>query len=869
MSDDLAEIFFAIDQTIAWYLKSNEIVERECGYSKGHLKDHGKLNDYEIRRRKVRRDYENKCYSLVEQLNGAIERIPSADNFCERYLAAPPKFFRRHLVLGELSIRYANFERRMPLPLRLPLSKPLCVTAENGRYLLQVMLSLLFTLPPGFCQFHVYDPCHFGNSLDRFDLLRDPEKVFPDKNFLCDEKDFKALLDEFIADFAFMRQKLFPTQNCRTWREYNQAIRRIHSPSKQLPYKVLICFDMPEQCKQEHLSALKRLTDEGARFGFSLLYSYCPEVLAERKKSFDGSVEAYQNDRTFAAFKALHEKSVPLENSFTRLNGLNDLKFLQVTEKISPPLVSHIMEKFLRKWQEMFMQSNAQPISFAELIRLENVFDATALNGIQIPIGLQMQNGEILTLPVCDLPPHTLLAGATGSGKSNLLHVLICSACARYSPDELNLYLMDFKDGVEFAIYAKPPLPHIKLVATQADAFYAQTVLEHLVEEIARRNSLFKKSSCKDYRDFREKDPAAKLPRIILIIDEFQRLFEADANHVMELLEILTKQGRSAAVHLIFATQTFKGIGGNTFAGTSFNQIKGQFGARLALRCSADDSKDILGQNNEAASELTLGSAILNTGGSLKGNKKFAVPEAKAADVKGTIQTLAKVSAKFPAQTKIFDGQTLPKFPADSEFRSDALNILLGRRLNYSADNFSVALADKPEQNLLFCGQIETFFACALKFATVNKFFEELIYIGKTPPEKFTAFAKPQDFFDAVKDSRFDCRRLIILDSCEFPKISFSPKPAELEFFNFWQELSEHGSHVLAFYETFNRLKASNLDYAKFFAHRVACNLPQSHVQQLGNVQLGNKPIDNKFKAAYLYSEQLTWFQPFAEIYHE
>ena len=862
--DNLAEIFFDIDQTIDWYLKSNEIVEREYGYSNGHIKSSNKLAEYEARRQKVRRDYEEKCYKLIYRLNNTTDKLPADKNFCKEYLAAPPKFIRRYVVAGELALHYANLKRRVPLALRLPVARPICVEDKDGHLLLQVMFRLLFTLPPCFCQFHIYDPCHYGNSVDRFDILRDVEQVFPDKKFLCNEKEFKALLDELSADFVRMRQELFPAQNCRTWSEFNQNMRLAKLPRKQLPYKVLVCFDLPETCTPEHLTVLKRLADEGARFGFLLLFSYNPEALVERKIHFDGSVEAYQNDRVFAAFRAIYKNSVPLENSFTRLNELNGLKFLQVTEEISSPLEPHVMENILRDWREMLLKKNAKPIDFDELIGLGKIFDSTAIDGLEIPLGLEIRNSEILKLPICDLPPHTLIAGATGSGKSNLLHVLICNACARYSPDELNLYLLDFKDGVEFATYAKPPLPHAKLIATQADPFYAQTVLEHLVLEISRRNELFKKTSCKDYREFREKNSNEKLPRIILIIDEFQRLFESDAKHIMELLKILTKQSRSASVHLLFATQSFKGIGDNNFAG-GFSQIKGQFGSRLALRCSVDDSKDILGQNNEEAADLTLGFAILNTGSGVKDNRKFAVPEAKSDAVKATIQTLAKISASNSVQTKIFDGQTLPPFPADEEFFSDAPKFLLGRCLNYEAENFSIELTGKPEQNLLFCGQVETFFACALKFAATNKFFEELIYIGKKPPEKFIAFAKPQDFFDAVKDSRFDHCRLIILDSCEFPKISFSPKPTELESFNFWQELSEHGSHILAFYETFNRLMSSNLDYAKLFAHRIAYKLPPSHIGKLGgNVQLP-RDFDDKFKAAYLYSEQIVWFQPFAE----
>lgn len=863
---DLAQDFFDIDETIAWYLKSNAIVEQECGYSNGHLNHHGKLHEYETRRRKVRNDYESKCFELVRRLNAVTAKLPNVANFFEQYLQKTPQFIHRHLVLGKVSAYYPNFEHHAPAALQLPLTRPLCVVEENGQLLLQVMLRLLFTFPPGLCRFHVYDPCHFGNSVGCFDVLREIEQVFPDKIFLCTDKEFNDLLESLSAQFAMLRQKLFPEQNCRSWREYNQTMRRKNAPRKQLPYEVLVCFDLPEQCKQEHLTALKRLSDEGARFGFLLLFSYRVEALIERKNSFDGSVEAYQNERAFAVLRAIYKNTVPLEKAFKRLNELDNLKCLQLREELLSPIKPYVMENLLVKWREMFLKKNEQPITFDEMIGSGNFFDTSALDGLQIPLGMSLQNNELLKLPVGDFPVHTLIAGMTGSGKSNLLHVMICNACARYSPDELNLYLLDFKDGVEFATYTKPPLPHAKLIATQSDSNYAQTVLEYLVAEISRRNNLFKKFSCKDYRDFRQKNPAEKLPRIILIIDEFQRLFEADANRVMELLEILTKQGRSSGVHLIFATQTFKGIGGNNFAGTSFNQIKGQFGGRLALRCSVDDSKEILGQNNEAAAELNIGFAILNTNQSVRGNHKFAVPEAKAATVKLTIQAIAKILP--PAQVKIFDGKTLPPFPDDNEFRSDGAKFFIGRHLNYDADNFFVELPDKPEQNLLFCGKVEIFFDCALKFAAVTNHFSERVYIGKNSPENFTAYQTPQEFFDAVKDLP-DARRLIILDACEFPKLSFSPKPQEVEFFKFWRELSEHGSHILAFYETFNRLKGSNLDI-NLFAHRVAYNLSQTQTNQLGNIQFGVKDsVGDEFKAAYLHMEQLTWFQPFAENCHE
>ena len=64
---------------------------------------------------------------------------------------------------------------------------------------------------------------------------------------------------------------------------------------------------------------------------------------------------------------------------------------------------------------------------------------------------------------------HVLIAGKTGSGKSNLLHVLITNSALLYSPDHLQLYLIDFKKGVEFKIYASYQLPHARVIAIESE----------------------------------------------------------------------------------------------------------------------------------------------------------------------------------------------------------------------------------------------------------------------------------------------------------------------------------------------------------------------------------------------------------------
>ena len=79
---------------------------------------------------------------------------------------------------------------------------------------------------------------------------------------------------------------------------------------------------------------------------------------------------------------------------------------------------------------------------------------------------------------------HVLIAGKTGSGKSTLLHALITNLALRYSPDEVELYLVDFKKGVEFKTYARRDLPHARVIAIESEREFGLSVLERLDVEL-------------------------------------------------------------------------------------------------------------------------------------------------------------------------------------------------------------------------------------------------------------------------------------------------------------------------------------------------------------------------------------------------
>jgi hypothetical protein len=234
---------------------------------------------------------------------------------------------------------------------------------------------------------------------------------------------------------------------------------------------------------------------------------------------------------------------------------------------------------------------------------------------------------------------NMLVSGAVGQGKSNLLMVLVHSWAVRYSPDEVDLYLLDFKDGV--TLYPLAPhagqvgwLPHARVLGLESDRAFGSAVLQYLVDEFERRAA-----EIRPYADnitrYRQARPSAKMPRIVLLIDEFQVLFEEDDEFTRTALlnlERLAKKGRAYGIHLVLASQTLSGI---TNILTKQDGIFAQFPIRLALKNSASESRAVLDQQNTEAARLRYrGELIVNTDfGQSEANRRAVVALADPAEL--------------------------------------------------------------------------------------------------------------------------------------------------------------------------------------------------------------------------------------------
>ncbi|MGH3569030.1 MAG: FtsK/SpoIIIE domain-containing protein [Pseudonocardia sp.] len=287
-----------------------------------------------------------------------------------------------------------------------------------------------------------------------------------------------------------------------------------------------------------------------------------------------------------------------------------------------------------------------------------------SFSGVHAPIGFA--EGLPVDVVLADSSPHALVGGPSGSGKTNLLLTMISSMAARYDPDELEFYLLDFKEGVSFAQFApgrRDPtwLPHARLVGVNinTDREFGLALLQFLADEMRRRSEVAKTHEVTKLEELRAVDPAGRWPRIVAVIDEFQYLF-AERDGVTKaataLLEDVARRGRSQGIHLVLASQDVSGI--EAFWGRP--AIFEQFVLRIAL----PRARRVLAELNDATLDLPRWHAVINHESGIKyGNDVVRVPDATA---KGSVDEVQRVLHESyhagRAEPRLFDGSRAPRF---------------------------------------------------------------------------------------------------------------------------------------------------------------------------------------------------------------
>lgn len=242
------------------------------------------------------------------------------------------------------------------------------------------------------------------------------------------------------------------------------------------------------------------------------------------------------------------------------------------------------------------------PRAQRDLITGAHVFSSVEwqqASAMQLPLCLGVDlYGDVITTDLA-MSPHVLVAGTTGSGKSHTLHAIVASLVKAKSPQDLMLYLVDLKGGVELSFWNN--VSHMHGAEAVFDIGVCLVTLETLKKEINKRYADMRKSRIRTFLEFRE---VRRVPYIVIVIDEIATLMMSHKAQALEVLVSLSQTARSAGVHFVICTQ-------RPSADIISGSITANYPLRIAHAVSTAVNSRVIGVNG-AETLLGKGDALIN-----------------------------------------------------------------------------------------------------------------------------------------------------------------------------------------------------------------------------------------------------------------
>lgn len=557
-------------------------------------------------------------------------------------------------------------ETSLKLPLNLDLqgvgSLVLHTTPESRARALgtvqATMLRLLSQLPPGKVRFTMFDPVGLGQSFAGFMQLADYEPLIVGDRIWTEPRHLEQKLTDLTEHMEQVIQKYLRNQ-FGSIQEYNVQAGEIAEP-----FRFLVIADLPANFSEAAAKRLAAIVASGPRCGVFTL------IMADSRARPPAWLPMSDIERGAITLNWKSDRFVIKDDDYARWN---------IEPEQAPS--DDVFNVLIKRLGSLAKDSGRVQVPFDTVApKPEELWTRSSAKELDAPIG-RAGATKIQSLVLGKgTAQHGLIAGRTGSGKSTLLHAIITSLAMWYSPEEIELYLVDFKKGVEFKTYATNQLPHARVIAVESEREFGISVLRRLDAELTRRGTIMRDLGVQDLAGYRQatrdnpdRDP---MPRVLFIVDEFQEFFVEDdkmAQEAMLLLDRLVRQGRAFGMHVVLGSQT---IGG---AYSLARSTIGQMAVRIALQCSESDSYLILSEDNPAARLLTRpGEAIYNdASGLLEGNSPFQVvwlpDDARDEKLRQVREKTATLRRK-PPPALVFEGN----LPSNMERNAGLLSLLSG-----------------------------------------------------------------------------------------------------------------------------------------------------------------------------------------------
>ena len=505
----------------------------------------------------------------------------------------------------------------------------------------------------------MYDPIELGAFFSDFHKLH---KEITGGSVYHTTDDLNEILEGTLRHISMVVQKIL-TNKYPTLDDFNAQNSELAEP-----YKLLVLNDFPKSFDDYQLGKIKQILSSGPKCGVYTI----------------------------------------IIGSISQL-GLSSINSIEVS-KITPILNQLNIDSLVESINKGTIAAGTITVDLNTILNQENDWWTNdSSSSIELPLGKKGKEIQSLKFDNKD-DNQALMIGKPGSGKSNLLHVIILSAITKYGPNDIEIYLIDFKGGVEFMSYAECKIPQLRTVALESDREFGLSVIDGVDKELFRRETLFRNNGVQNIEQYNQKNPNQKIPRILFIVDEFQEFFkiEDDIKEQVSLkYDNIIRKGRAFGINSLFSSQTLDGH-------SIPRSTKELIDIRIALMCGDNDVREIMDDKNLAAKDLSRpGEAIYNAeNGKANGNQRFQAVFVERNSINEIISKVAnKSSSGYNLKDQfIFRGDILAKINKDNHpinhpenLKFKALRIWIGEPVSMDPDYF-IDIKQVASQNLIVIG---------------------------------------------------------------------------------------------------------------------------------------------------------------------
>ncbi|MEO1993630.1 MAG: FtsK/SpoIIIE domain-containing protein, partial [Pirellulales bacterium] len=406
------------------------------------------------------------------------------------------------------------------------LIKTLADQQETASAMLQALTLRVATgIPPGQSRFTIIDPLGLGKQFAGFMHLADHDELLVTSRIWTEPQQIDERLSDLTEQMEVVIQKYLRN-------EYESIGDYNAEAEVPEPYRFVVVANFPANFNETSARRLMSIAASGARCGVYVIVS----VDTKQIMPSGFSLEAFEKLTTTLTLK---------DGQFT----WDDQEFSQWPLSVEEAPPDAIFTDIIQRVGKEAKAAKRVEVPFDRVAPPEDAWwEGSTATEVLAPLGpAGAKKLQFLKLGK-GTSQHALIAGKTGSGKSTLMHAMITSLALQYSPNEIQFYLIDFKKGVEFKLYDHYALPHARVIAIESEREFGLSVLEQLDKELKRRGDLFRELSVQNVDGFRKTDHPDPMPRILLVIDEFQEIFVEDdkiAQDASLILDRLVRQGRA------------------------------------------------------------------------------------------------------------------------------------------------------------------------------------------------------------------------------------------------------------------------------------------------------------------------------------